>query len=202
MVKNMKNPCQTPRGVPVGPNMGFKPVKQVYGQMYKKNNVNTSGNNKKDVEPTIEVNNSNTSDVLNSVENDVDLGTNDETLNLASKKANSSGSSFWNVESNSTSTTPIVDKIDKIERLVIDEKVALVVDEGKPLAKVDSLGYHDSEDEVASVVNEMTNFLASKKVGYGTNSLLEQLRKLMTKTSNHTIMICMKARMTLTRFNL
>ncbi|GJT79816.1 hypothetical protein Tco_1054158 [Tanacetum coccineum] len=144
MVKNMKNPCQTPRGVPVGPNMGFKPVKQVYGQMYKKNNVNTSGNNKKDVEPTIEVNNSNTSDVLNSVENDVDLGTNDETLNLASKKANSSGSSFWNVESNSTSTTPIVDKIDKIERLVIDEKVALVDDQGKPLAKVGILGDHDS----------------------------------------------------------
>ncbi|GJR61437.1 hypothetical protein Tco_1503599 [Tanacetum coccineum] len=135
MVKNMKNPCQTPRGVLVGPNIGFKPVKQVYGQMSKKNNVNTSGNNKKDVEPTIEVNNSNTSDVLNSVENDVDL--------------------------------------------VIDEKVALVVDEGKPLAKVDSLGYHDSEDEVASVVNEMTNFLASKKVGYATQGYLDEVEQPM-----------------------
>ncbi|GKC21785.1 hypothetical protein Tco_1023935 [Tanacetum coccineum] len=33
---------------------------------------------------------------------------------------------------------------------------------------------NDSEDEVASVDNKMTSFLASKKVGYGTNSLLEQ----------------------------
>ncbi|GJY20739.1 hypothetical protein Tco_0393305 [Tanacetum coccineum] len=95
MVKNMKNPCQTPRGVPVGPKVGFKLVKQVYRQVSKKNNVNTSGNKKKDVEPTIEV--------------------------------------------------------------------TLADDEGKPLAKVDSLGDHDSEDEVASVDNEMEIFLALKK---------------------------------------
>ncbi|GKD81381.1 hypothetical protein Tco_1348220, partial [Tanacetum coccineum] len=53
--------------------VGFKPVKQVYRQVSKKNNVNTSGNKKKDVEPTIEVSNSNPFDVLNSIENDVDL---------------------------------------------------------------------------------------------------------------------------------
>ncbi|GKB43765.1 hypothetical protein Tco_0888707 [Tanacetum coccineum] len=71
-----------------------------------KNNVNTSGNKKKDVEPTIEV--------------------------------------------------------------------TLVDDEGKPLTKVDSLGDHDSEDEVASADNDMANFSASKKDGYGTSSLFEQ----------------------------
>ncbi|GJU40841.1 hypothetical protein Tco_1193798 [Tanacetum coccineum] len=109
--------------------------------------------------------------------NDVDLGTNGRASNMASKKTNSSGSSFWNVESSSTSTTPIVEKIDKIKRLIIDGKVTLVDDKGKPLAKVDSSGDHDSEDEVASVDNEMTNFLASKKVGYGTNSLLEQWKE-------------------------
>ncbi|GJV37108.1 hypothetical protein Tco_1409585 [Tanacetum coccineum] len=38
-------------------------------------------------------------------------------------------------------------------------------------------GYHDSEDEVKSVDNEMASFLASKKVGYGTNSLLEQWKE-------------------------
>ncbi|GKC92394.1 hypothetical protein Tco_1157836 [Tanacetum coccineum] len=76
----------------------------------KKNNVNTSGNKKKDADPTKEVSNSNPIDMLNSVENDVDLGTNDGTLNRASKKANSRGSSLWNVESSSTSTTPIVEK--------------------------------------------------------------------------------------------
>ncbi|GKC14407.1 hypothetical protein Tco_1011189 [Tanacetum coccineum] len=68
--------------------------------------------------------NSNLFDVLNSVENDVNLGTNGGTSNMASKKANSSGSSFWNVESNSTSTTPIVEKIDKMKRLIIDGKVS------------------------------------------------------------------------------
>ncbi|GJS30171.1 hypothetical protein Tco_0490791, partial [Tanacetum coccineum] len=161
-------------GVPVGPKVGFKSVKQVFRHVSKKNNVNTSGNKKKDVEPTIDISNSNPFDVLNSFENDVDLGTNGGTSNLASKKANSSGSSFWNMKSSSTSTTPIVEKIDKIERLIIDGKVTLMDDDGKPLTKVDSLDDHDSEDEVASVDNDMANFVTSKKVGYGTNSLLEQ----------------------------
>ncbi|GKC29516.1 hypothetical protein Tco_1036810 [Tanacetum coccineum] len=144
MVKNIKKANQAIRGVSVGRKMGFKSVKQVYRQVSNKNNVNTSGNTKKDMEPTIEVSNSNPFDLLNSVENDVDLGTNGGTSKLASKKANSCGSSFWN---------------------------------GKPLAKVDSSGDHDSEDEVASVDNEMANFQASKKVGYGTNSLLEQWKE-------------------------
>ncbi|GJY05567.1 hypothetical protein Tco_0371507 [Tanacetum coccineum] len=65
-------------------------------------------NKKKDVEPTIEVSNSNPFDVLNSFENDVDLGT---------------------------------------KMLIIDEKVTLVDDVGKPLSNVDSSGDHDSEDE-------------------------------------------------------
>ncbi|GJX80009.1 mitogen activate protein kinase [Tanacetum coccineum] len=58
------------------------------------------------------------------------------------------------LRSSITSTTHIVVKIDKIERLIIDEKVTLVDDEGKPLEKVDSLGDYDS-DEVTSVDNEM-----------------------------------------------
>nr|GEV57731.1 ribonuclease H-like domain-containing protein [Tanacetum cinerariifolium] len=103
--------------------------------------------------------------------------TNGETSNLASKKANFSRSSFWNVESSSTSTTPTVEKIYKIERLIIDSKVTLVDDGGKPLKKVDTLGDHGSEDEVESVDNEMVGFLALKKVGYGTNSLLEQWKE-------------------------
>ncbi|GJV11564.1 hypothetical protein Tco_1353105 [Tanacetum coccineum] len=177
VAKNMKKPSQTPRGVSVGPKAGFKLIKQVYRQVSKKNNVNTSGNKKKDVEPTIKVSNSNPFDVLNSVENDVDLGTNGETSNLASKKANSSRSSLWNVESSSTNSTPIIEKIKKIERLIIDEKVTLVYDEGKPLTRVVSSGDHDSEDEVASVDNDMANFLPLKKDDYGTNSLLEQWKE-------------------------
>ncbi|GJZ10523.1 putative reverse transcriptase domain-containing protein [Tanacetum coccineum] len=99
VVKNMKKPSQTPRGVPVGPRVGFKPVKQVYRRVSKKNTVNTSGNKKKDVKLTIEVSNLNPFDVLNSIENNVDFGTNGDTPNLASRKANSSGSLSRNVES-------------------------------------------------------------------------------------------------------
>nr|GEY32919.1 hypothetical protein [Tanacetum cinerariifolium] len=79
--------------------------------------------------------------------------------------------------SDSPSTALIVEKIDKIKRLLIDGKVTLVDDKGKPLENVDSSGDHDIKDKVASVDSEMTSFLASKKVGYGTNSLLEQWKE-------------------------
>nr|GEW74609.1 RNA-directed DNA polymerase, eukaryota [Tanacetum cinerariifolium] len=69
------------------------------------------------------------------------------------------------MRSSSTSTTPIVEKIDNIERRIIDGKVTLVDDEGKSLEKIDSSGDHDSEDEVESVDNEMSSFLSSKKSG-------------------------------------
>ncbi|GJW13034.1 reverse transcriptase domain, reverse transcriptase zinc-binding domain protein [Tanacetum coccineum] len=127
----------------------WKPPMCAYYKVSKRKNINTSGNKKKDVEPTKEVSNSNPFVVLKSVENDVDLVTNGWSLNLASKKANSSRSMFWNVESSNTSTTPIVEKFDKIQRLIIDGKVTLVNDEGKPLTKV----------------------------GYGTNILLEQWKE-------------------------
>ncbi|GKG42430.1 hypothetical protein Tco_0476728, partial [Tanacetum coccineum] len=127
----------------------------------------TSGNKKKVVESRKVVSNPDPFNVLNSVENYVDLGTNGGTSNLASKGANSSGSSLWNVGSSSTSTTPIVEKIDKLEKLIIDEKITLVDDE-KPLKKVDYSGDRNSEDEVESVDNEMVSFLASKRVAYGT----------------------------------
>ncbi|GJZ70159.1 hypothetical protein Tco_0633709 [Tanacetum coccineum] len=107
MAKNMKNPSQAPRGVSVGPRMGFKPAKQVYRTVPKKYNANTRESKKNDVELPKEVSNSNLFDVLNSVKNDVDLGTNGGSSNLAN-------------------------------------------DEGKPV---------------------------EKKVGYGTNSLLEQWKE-------------------------
>ncbi|GKF42915.1 hypothetical protein Tco_0126257, partial [Tanacetum coccineum] len=141
VVKNMKKPSQTPRGIPVGHKIGFKPVKQAYIHVSNKNSANSSGNKKIDVELTIE--------------------------------ANSSGSLFSNVKSSSTSTTHIIEKIDKVERLIIKGNVTLVDDEGKSVRKVDSLDDHDSEDEVISTNNDMANFLPFKKDGYGTNSLLQ-----------------------------
>ncbi|GJW53300.1 retrotransposon protein, putative, ty1-copia subclass [Tanacetum coccineum] len=79
VVKNLKKPSHASRGV--------------------------SHNKKKGVEPTKEDSNSNLFVVLNLVDNDGELGNNGETSNLASNRANSSGSSFWNVETSSTSTT-------------------------------------------------------------------------------------------------
>nr|GEW10413.1 hypothetical protein [Tanacetum cinerariifolium] len=100
-----------------------------------------------------------------------------KTLNLASKEANSSGSSFWNVRSSSFSATPIVEKIDKLERLIIDEKLTRVDNKRKPLEKVDYPGDHDSEDEVKLVDSEMASFLALKMVDFGTTRLLEYWKK-------------------------
>nr|GEX35613.1 hypothetical protein [Tanacetum cinerariifolium] len=56
-----------------------------------------------------------------------------------------------------------VEPTKEIKRLTIYGKVTIVNDEGKPLEKVDSLGDHDSEDEVELVDNKMASFLASKK---------------------------------------
>ncbi|GJS20978.1 retrovirus-related pol polyprotein from transposon TNT 1-94 [Tanacetum coccineum] len=52
--KNSKKPSQAPRGVPVGLKVGFKPAKE-YRPVSKKPTANTSGNKKKGVEPTKEL---------------------------------------------------------------------------------------------------------------------------------------------------
>ncbi|GJX31318.1 hypothetical protein Tco_0241173, partial [Tanacetum coccineum] len=145
VAKNLKKPSQAPRGVLVSSKVGFKPVKQAYRPVSTQPTTNTSRNKKNDVEPTKKVSNSNLFDVLNSVKNDLDLGTNRGTSNL-------------------------------FEKLIINGKVTLVDDEGKLVKKVDYSVDHDSKDEVASVDNDMARFMASKKVGFGTNSFLEQWR--------------------------
>ncbi|GJZ54918.1 hypothetical protein Tco_0610111 [Tanacetum coccineum] len=71
--KTVKKPSQTFRGVPVGPKISFKPQKE-YRPVLKKPNASSSGNKKKGMEPTTEVNNSNPFDVFNSVDNDVEFG--------------------------------------------------------------------------------------------------------------------------------
>ncbi|GJY70143.1 hypothetical protein Tco_0473125 [Tanacetum coccineum] len=152
--------------------MGNKP-KQIYQPVSKKPTANTSVNKKKNVEPTKEVSMSNPFEVLTSVENDVELGTNGGTSYKASQATNTSGSSFWNVDASSPSTTLVIEKIDKIEKLINKGKVTLVDNDGKPLEKVSSSCDYDNGDEVESVDNGMTKFLA-KNDGYGTQSLLEQ----------------------------
>ncbi|GJS39003.1 nucleotide-diphospho-sugar transferase [Tanacetum coccineum] len=152
--KTLKKPSQTSRGVSVSPKIGFKPQKE-YRAVPKKANASSSGNKKKGVEPTIEVSNSNPFDVLNSIDNDVEFGTNGGTTNLVNNEATSSGSSFMNINNDGefASNTPIV-----------------------------STGIVESDSEVEVVFDETANLRISTSgkdgsdKGYGTNSLLEQWR--------------------------
>ncbi|GJX16793.1 hypothetical protein Tco_0217625 [Tanacetum coccineum] len=64
------------------------------------------------------------------------------------------------------STQQALPKVDK------DDVIAILVDEaGNPLKKVEHPDDHDSEDEVASVDNDIAHSLASKRTGFGTQSL-------------------------------
>ncbi|GKA09319.1 hypothetical protein Tco_0688650 [Tanacetum coccineum] len=154
--KTVKKPSQSSRGVSGGPKMGFKPQKE-YRPVPKKSTASSSGNKKKGVESTIE------------------FGTNGRTTNLVNNGATSSGSSFMNVD-NSSCTTLIIDKIGKFEDLLTSGQAILVDKAGNPLKKVEFPGEYDSDDEVASVDNDMARSMASERVGFGTQSLLEQWR--------------------------
>ncbi|GJX44748.1 hypothetical protein Tco_0261424 [Tanacetum coccineum] len=90
---------------------------------------------------------------------------------------------FFHVASSSTSTTPIVERIDKLKRQINDAKLTLVDDDGKPIPKVVSKVNEDSDSEVEDVVDEHAVFIwhltcleSGNDSGYGTNSLLEQWR--------------------------
>ncbi|GJY47169.1 hypothetical protein Tco_0436232 [Tanacetum coccineum] len=155
--------------------LGFNPQKE-YRTILKKPTASSSSNKKKGVVPTIEVSNSNPLEVLNSVDNDVELGTNRGTTNLVNNRATSSGSSFMKVDNSSTNTTPIIDKIRKFEELFTSGKATLVDEDGNPLKKVEFPDDYDSEDKVASVDNDMARSMDSERVGFGTQCLLEQWR--------------------------
>ncbi|GJU03120.1 hypothetical protein Tco_1113458 [Tanacetum coccineum] len=120
------------------------------------------------------VSNSNPFEVLNLVDNDVELGTNGGTTNFVNNEANSSGSFLMYIDSSSTGTTPIIDKIKKFEDLLSSGQAILLNNASNPLKNVELSGDYDSEDEVASVDNDMTRSLASERVGFGTQSLLKQ----------------------------
>ncbi|GJT33491.1 copia protein [Tanacetum coccineum] len=63
------------------------------------------------------------------------------------------------------------------------------------LLKENIWGEYDSEDEVASVDNDMARSMASERVGFGTQSLLEQWRDsyvMVTMMMTNMMMICTK----------
>ncbi|GJS75771.1 homeobox protein knotted-1-like protein 2 [Tanacetum coccineum] len=135
-----------------------------------KNGASTSGK-KKQAEVSIqEVSKLNPFDALNSIENDDDLGTNGWNSSSARK----------GVTSSSNSTKPIAEMIDKFERQLIESKLLLVDDDGKPLSNVVSTVNADSDSEVEEVFDEHTTFTAltglkgASDSGRGTNSLWEQ----------------------------
>ncbi|GJU02717.1 hypothetical protein Tco_1113055 [Tanacetum coccineum] len=178
--KTVKKPSQASRGVPVGPKMAFKPQKE-YRPVTKKPNTSSSGNKKKGVEPTIEVSNSNPFDVLNSVDNDVEFGTNRGTSNLGNNEATPSGSSFMNIDNDGefASNTPIGEKINKIERQIGEGKLRLLDNDENPLVPT---GIVESDSEVDVVYDETANLMIPTSGNdrsdkcYSTNSLLEQWR--------------------------
>ncbi|GJY29659.1 hypothetical protein Tco_0405426 [Tanacetum coccineum] len=90
--------------------------------------------------------------------------TNVGTTNLVNNEATSSGSSFTNIDNSSTRTTPTIEKIGKFEELLSRWKATLVDEAGNPLKKVEYLDDYDSEDEVASVDNDMARSMASEMV--------------------------------------
>ncbi|GJZ32057.1 nucleotide-diphospho-sugar transferase [Tanacetum coccineum] len=178
--KMVKKTSQTSRGVPVGLKMGFKPQYE-YRSVTKRPHASSSGNKKKGVEPNIEVSNSNPLNVLNSVDNDVDFGTNRETTNLVNNEATSSGSFFMKIDNEGefACNTPIGEKIEKIEQQICEGKLRLLDNDRNPLVP---MGTVESDSEVEVVFDETTNLRIptsgkdGSDKGYGTNSLLEQWR--------------------------
>ncbi|GJT15999.1 nucleotide-diphospho-sugar transferase [Tanacetum coccineum] len=178
--KTMKKPSQTSQGVLVGAKIGFKPQKE-YRPITKKPTATSSCNKKKGVEPTIEVSNSNPFDVLNSVDNDGEFGTNRGTNNFVNNEATSNGSFFVNIDNDGecASNTPIGVKINKIKRQIGEGKLRMLDDDRNLLVPT---GIVESDSEVELVFPETANlrFPTSGKngsdKGYGTNSLLEQWR--------------------------
>ncbi|GKF26381.1 hypothetical protein Tco_0082275, partial [Tanacetum coccineum] len=70
-----------------------------------------------------------------------------------------------NIDNSSSGTTPIIDKIRKFEDLLTSGQAILVDKAGNHLKKVEFPGEYDSEDEVASVDNDMAHSMASERVG-------------------------------------
>nr|GEZ62922.1 hypothetical protein [Tanacetum cinerariifolium] len=163
--KTLKKTSQTPKGFSIRQKIRFKP-KQVFQPVFKKSTANTHGK-MNNPESTKEVSKSNPFEVLTSVDNDVDLGTNRGIANSADKGTNNVSSSY----------TPICEKNDKIERQIYEGKLRFVDDDGNPFFPT---GIVESDSEVEVVFDETANLriLTSGKdesdKGYGTNSLLEQ----------------------------
>nr|GEY85810.1 ribonuclease H-like domain-containing protein [Tanacetum cinerariifolium] len=99
-------------------------------------------------------------DVLNSVDHDVEFGTNGGTINLVNNKATSSGSFFMNIDNNGefACNTLIGEKIDKIERQNCEGKLRLLDNDRNPLVPMVIM---ESDSEVEVVFDEIAKLRIS-----------------------------------------
>nr|GEZ99028.1 hypothetical protein [Tanacetum cinerariifolium] len=151
---SLKKTSQTPKGISIGQKMGFKP-KQVFQPVSKKSTDNTCGKKKNNSESTKEISKSNHFEVLTSVDNDVDLGTNEGISNSADKGTGKL--MFVDDEGNPLVSTGIVDSDSEVKVLF---------------------------DETANLRLSTSDKGRSDK-GYGTNTLLEQWRNSYTDNDDY-----------------
>ncbi|GJQ93722.1 ribonuclease H-like domain-containing protein [Tanacetum coccineum] len=86
--------------------------------------------------------------------------------------------SMSSAQEEGNSSTPLIEKIHRFEKQLLEGKCVLVDEDGKSLEMDDYSGDLGSDDEVEPGDNEMASFLAKpSRVGYGTKSLLEQWRE-------------------------
>ncbi|GJY86501.1 nucleotide-diphospho-sugar transferase [Tanacetum coccineum] len=169
----MNNPRQATRGVSVGPKVILNQLNKFTDIFLIRMVPSLVVKEARSLVSREKVSNSNPFDALNSVEDDNDLG-----MNEGNSKSAGKGSS--NLAHGSSSNTPIIDKIDKLERQIFDGKLMFVDDDGNPLVPT---GNVDSDNEMEVLFDETTNLMASTSFkggsdkGYGTNSLLKQLRE-------------------------
>nr|GEW14577.1 hypothetical protein [Tanacetum cinerariifolium] len=74
--------------------------------------------------------------------------------------------------------TPLVEKINMVEKQILEGTCVLANDASKTLKKVDYLDDHDIEDAVEPVDNDMANFLASKPSRVEYENIFEVLKLL------------------------
>ncbi|GJR20199.1 hypothetical protein Tco_0968726 [Tanacetum coccineum] len=94
----------------------------------------------------------------------------------ASSKGNKKKGVEPTIKISNSNPFEVLNSVDNdVELELLTSGQAILMDEaGNPLKKAEFLGDYDSKDEVASVDNDMALSTASERVGFGTQSLMEQ----------------------------
>ncbi|GJR41340.1 hypothetical protein Tco_1217024 [Tanacetum coccineum] len=121
---------------------------------------------------------SNNDTIFSNDVNLVSLSNSFEALNVENpvikEVATVSKATTYGIHEKGQNSTFIIDKIDNLEKQILEVKLVFVDDDEKPLEKVNYSGNTSSKDEVELVDNETASYLASKGVGYSPKSLWEQ----------------------------